>query len=77
MLFVGSWLKDRRDPRSILLGTVVILFIGVLSARTLIAQGPVGVVILIVWLAGSLAQLIWAAVHFRRWRVGGDRGDHT
>ena len=63
------WLLDREDPRTILLVTIFILGFGIVIARSLIDSGlPTAVVVL--WFVVSVAQVVWAARNYGRWRRG-------
>lgn len=65
------WLLDREDPRTVLAGCVLILVVGGAIAAPMLDSG-MPVALLVVWLAVCVAQLIWAAIHYRRWRRRGE-----
>ena len=61
------WLVDREDPRTVLLVSVLILGIGIVMVRSLLDSGlPLAFVVL--WFVLSVAQLVRAVLHYRRWR---------
>lgn len=64
----SRWFRGRRDPRTLLVGTAVILVAGSLMAVGLLQQdGPLRL-FAVVWLAGAVGQFVWAVVRYRRWR---------
>ena len=64
------WLFDREDPRTVLLATVVILLWGGFVVSRMIGDGGFGFFFATGWLVLSVGQVIWAAVRYRRWRLG-------
>ena len=63
----ARWLLDREDPRTVLLATIVILGFGVVIAAPMLDSG-MPVTIVVAWFVVAVAQLIWAASRYRRWR---------
>ena len=61
------WLLDREDPRTVLAVCIFILAFGVAMAAPLLQSG-IPPAFLVIWYLVSVAQLIWAALRYRRWR---------
>lgn len=63
----ARWLFDREDPRTVLLGSIFILAFGLAIGRSML-DSDLPVVLVIAWFVASVAQVIWAAFGYRRWR---------